>query len=69
MLMNQLETAVVSSPPRRWLQRYEARLLRRRGRTVTAGRVQRVGSRWRTYLRGHSVIGVAERPASAGETR
>ncbi|MCH6165240.1 class I SAM-dependent methyltransferase [Pseudonocardia alaniniphila] len=41
--MNRVETAVVNSPPRRWLQRYEARLLHRLGGPVTAGRVLELG--------------------------
>jgi SAM-dependent methyltransferase len=153
VLMNRVETAVVNSPPRRWLQRGEARLLRRLGGPVAAGRVLELGCgrgfgtrlipdrfgvrevdaldldprmvtraritpggrfyfdeitaaalatrgyRWlfehptedrftgaefvaglerqglhvgprrRTYLRGHDLIGVSERPALAGETR
>jgi SAM-dependent methyltransferase len=41
--MNRVETAVVNSPPRRWLQRYEARLLHRLGGPVAAGRVLELG--------------------------
>jgi hypothetical protein len=37
VLMNEVETALVNSPPRRWLQRYEAHLLRRLGGLCRAG--------------------------------
>ena len=37
--MNRVETTVVNSPPRRWLQRYEARVLTRLGGRVEGGRV------------------------------
>jgi SAM-dependent methyltransferase len=43
MLMNRVEVAVVNSPPRGWLQRYEVRVLRRLGGTVEGGRVLELG--------------------------
>jgi len=42
--MNQVETALVNSPPRRWLQRGEAHLLRRLGGPVPGGRALELGS-------------------------
>lgn len=46
MLMNRVETALINSPPRRWLQRwYEVPWLRRLGGTLPAGaRVLEIGS-------------------------
>ncbi|GAB3677700.1 class I SAM-dependent methyltransferase [Saccharopolyspora tripterygii] len=43
MLMNRIETALVNSPPRRWLQRYEARVLINLGGRVPGGRVAELG--------------------------
>lgn len=43
MLMNRVETALVDSPPRRWLQRGEAHLLRRLGGPVPGGRALELG--------------------------
>ena len=43
MLMNRIETALVNSPPRRWLQRYEAHLLVQLGGRVPGGRVAELG--------------------------
>ena len=43
VLMNRVETAAVNSPPRRWLQRYEARALRALGGRVPGGRVAELG--------------------------
>lgn len=43
MLMNRVETALVNSPPRRWLQRGEAHLLRRLGGPVPNGRALELG--------------------------
>jgi len=45
MLMNRAETALINSPPRRWLQRwYEVPLLRRLGGPLSAGaRVLEIG--------------------------
>lgn len=41
--MNRAETAVLNSPPRRWLQRYEARALLALGGRVPGGRVLELG--------------------------
>ena len=43
MLMNRVETAVVNSPPRRWLQHGEVALMRRLGGSQPGGRVLEVG--------------------------
>ncbi|WP_017975739.1 methyltransferase domain-containing protein [Actinopolyspora halophila] len=43
MLMNRIETALVTSPPRRWLQRYETHLLIELGGRVPGGRVAEIG--------------------------
>ena len=43
MLMNRVETAVVNSPPRRWLQHGELQLMTRLGGSPPPGRVLEVG--------------------------
>lgn len=50
--MNRVETALINSPPRRWLQRYEARALIRLGGRVPGGRAVELGcgSGWGTRL-------------------
>lgn len=52
MLMNRVETALINSPPRRWLQRYEARALIELGGRVPGGRVLELGcgAGWGTRL-------------------
>ncbi|WP_433788224.1 class I SAM-dependent methyltransferase [Actinomycetospora sp. CA-101289] len=52
MLMNRAETALINSPPRRWLQRYEARTLIALGGRVPGGRVVELGcgQGWGTKL-------------------
>lgn len=41
--MNRTEAALIDSPPRRWLQRYEARVMRRLGGRIPGGRVLELG--------------------------
>ena len=41
--MNRVETAAINSPPRRWLQRYEARALIALGGRVPGSRVLELG--------------------------
>lgn len=50
--MNRVETALINSPPRRWLQRYEARALIGLGGRVPGGRAVELGcgSGWGTRL-------------------
>jgi ubiquinone/menaquinone biosynthesis C-methylase UbiE len=43
MLMNRIETLVVNSLPRRWLQHYEARVLARLGGRTPGARVAEIG--------------------------
>ncbi|MBK0868698.1 class I SAM-dependent methyltransferase [Saccharopolyspora sp. HNM0986] len=43
MLMNRVETALVNSPPRRWLQRYETRLLVELGGRTPGAQVAEIG--------------------------
>ena len=43
MLMNRAETALINSPPRRWLQRYEARAMIELGGRVPGGRAVEMG--------------------------
>ncbi|ETA06213.1 class I SAM-dependent methyltransferase [Gordonia terrae] len=43
MLMNRMETVLVNSPPRRWLQRYEARVLTALGGRTPGARVAELG--------------------------
>ncbi|HEY5842882.1 MAG TPA: methyltransferase domain-containing protein [Mycobacterium sp.] len=41
--MNRIETALVNSPPRRWLQRYEAHLMVRLGGRTPGARTAEIG--------------------------
>lgn len=43
MLMNRMETVLVNSPPRRWLQRYEARVLTALGGRTPGAHVAELG--------------------------
>ncbi|WP_040589495.1 class I SAM-dependent methyltransferase [Sciscionella marina] len=43
MLMNRVETALVNSPPRRWLQHYETRLLAELGGRTPGAQVTEIG--------------------------
>ncbi|QOD01967.1 class I SAM-dependent methyltransferase [Pseudarthrobacter sp. BIM B-2242] len=43
MLMNRIETALVTSPPRRWLQHYEVHLLTKLGGRTPGARVAEIG--------------------------
>lgn len=43
MLMNRVETALVNSPPRRWLQRYETWLLTELGGHTPGAQVAEIG--------------------------